>query len=404
MKQFTYKARTLDGKNVTGLVESLSADQAARTLQERKLLVLAVTEKHFFDWHNLAGGGLGQRVSAREVATFTRLLSTMMTTGLPLTDALSNLVFQAKGGYFKEVLRSVFHDVQSGVSLSVSMSRFPKAFDELYVNLVKAGEASGKVDDALGKLADTLEANLDFRAKVTGAMVYPMVIVVAMSAIGVFMITNIIPKISQVYQEFGAELPLPTKILIGLANILRNYTIVVVIIGVGVYFSIRSLRKNPLSDQMINDAFFKFPVMGQLNAEVTLAIICRTLGTLLGSGVAILDSLKIVSKIVGNNYFRAGLVEAAGFVEKGLPLSLALRRNPHFPVMMAQLVAIGEETGTLDQSLERLAKFYQTNAEQKVKTLTTLLEPLMILMMGGMVGGLALAVLLPMFNLVNVIK
>jgi type IV pilus assembly protein PilC len=328
----------------------------------------------------------------------------MMTTGLPLTDALSNLVFQAKGGYFKEVLRSVFHDVQSGVSLSVSMSRFPKAFDELYVNLVKAGEASGKVDDALGKLADTLEANLDFRAKVTGAMVYPMVIVVAMSAIGVFMITNIIPKISQVYQEFGAELPLPTKILIGLANILRNYTIVVVIIGVGVYFSIRSLRKNPLSDQMINDAFFKFPVMGQLNAEVTLAIICRTLGTLLGSGVAILDSLKIVSKIVGNNYFRAGLVEAAGFVEKGLPLSLALRRNPHFPVMMAQLVAIGEETGTLDQSLERLAKFYQTNAEQKVKTLTTLLEPLMILMMGGMVGGLALAVLLPMFNLVNVIK
>jgi type IV pilus assembly protein PilC len=274
----------------------------------------------------------------------------------------------------------------------------------LYVNLVKAGEASGKVDDALGKLADTLEANLDFRAKVTGAMVYPMVIVVAMSAIGVFMITNIIPKISQVYQEFGAELPLPTKILIGLANILRNYTIVVVIIGVGVYFSIRSLRKNPLSDQMINDAFFKFPVMGQLNAEVTLAIICRTLGTLLGSGVAILDSLKIVSKIVGNNYFRAGLVEAAGFVEKGLPLSLALRRNPHFPVMMAQLVAIGEETGTLDQSLERLAKFYQTNAEQKVKTLTTLLEPLMILMMGGMVGGLALAVLLPMFNLVNVIK
>jgi general secretion pathway protein F len=131
MKQFTYKARTLDGKNVTGLVESLSADQAARTLQERKLLVLTVTEKHFFDWHNLAGGGLGQRVSAREVATFTRLLSTMMTTGLPLTDALSNLVFQAKGGYFKEVLRSVFHDVQSGVSLSVSMSRFPKAFDEL---------------------------------------------------------------------------------------------------------------------------------------------------------------------------------------------------------------------------------------------------------------------------------
>lgn len=404
MKQFEYRARTSDGKTVSGLVESLTKDQAARTLQERKLMVLDVAEKQFFNWQSLLSGGVGRGVSGREVATFTRLLSTMMGTGLPLTEALSNLVTQARGGYFKEVLQSVMHDVQSGVALSVAMSRFPKAFDELYVNLVKAGEASGKVDEALGRLADTLESNLDFKSKVTGAMIYPAVIVVAMSAIGVFMITSIIPKIADVYREFGADLPLPTRVLIGISDVLRNYTLIVVVFGVIIYFSIKSLRKNPVSDQMINDAMFKIPVFGSLNGEVTLAIICRTLGTLLGSGVAILDSLKIVAKTVGNNHFRAGLAEATVYVEKGLPLSLAIRRNPHFPLMISQLIAIGEETGTLDQSLDRLAKFYQTGAEEKVKAMTTLLEPMMILMMGGMVGGLALAVLLPMFNLVNVIK
>jgi len=204
MKQFEYKAKGPDGKNVTGLVEGLTVDQAAKTLQERKLMVLDVREKKMFTLDALLSGGIGKRVSGREVATFTRLLSTMMSTGLPLTDALSNLSVQADNGYFREVLQSVLHDIQSGVSLSTAMARFPKVFDELYVNLVKAGEASGKVDETLGKLADTLESNLDFKSKIKGAMIYPAVVTVAMGAIGIFMITNIIPKIAEVYKEFGA--------------------------------------------------------------------------------------------------------------------------------------------------------------------------------------------------------
>jgi type IV pilus assembly protein PilC len=404
MKQFEYKAKGPDGKNVTGLVEGLTVDQAAKTLQERKLMVLDVREKKMFTLDALLSGGIGKRVSGREVATFTRLLSTMMSTGLPLTDALSNLSVQADNGYFREVLQSVLHDIQSGVSLSTAMARFPKVFDELYVNLVKAGEASGKVDETLGKLADTLESNLDFKSKIKGAMIYPAVVTVAMGAIGIFMITNIIPKIAEVYKEFGAELPGPTRILIGISNILKNYTLIVVIVIALIYYTINILKKNPVSERIINNFMFKMPIFGALDVQVVLALICRTLGTLLGSGVAILDSIRIVSKTVANNHFREGLLEAATYVEKGLPLSQAIKRNPHFPIMITQLVAIGEETGTLDKSLERLAKFYQDGAEQKVKALTTLLEPMMILMMGLMVAGLALAVLLPMFNLVNVIK
>lgn len=403
MKQFIYKVRDVKGATSEGLIESSTVEQAAKTLQERKFLIINLSEKNSFNWKIILDKFLAGKVSEREIATFTRLLATMLGTGLPLTDAISNLLAQTKNKKFQEVLQTILHDVQSGVSLSESMKR-SKIFNDLYINLVKAGEASGKMEEALSRLAETMESNLDFHGKITGAMVYPIVIVIAMMGIGVFMITSIIPKIASVYKEFGADLPLPTRILITISDFMTHYTVWVFIFAVGAFFTVRAIRKNPELDFKINNAMLKFPVFGALNAEVSLAIICRTLATLLASGVAILDALKIVAKTMANDHFRSGLNEAAGYVEKGVPLSVAFKRNPNFPVMMAQLMAIGEETGTADQSLERLAKFYQDSAERKVKILTTLLEPMMILLMGGMVAGLALAVLLPMFNLVNVIK
>ena len=404
MKQFTYKARDKSGTNSTGIIESVSIEQAAKTLQEKHLLVIDLLEKNTFSLETVLGKLKSNKVSEREVAQFTRLLSTMLGTGLPLTDALSNLVAQTRPGYFRETLQTAYHDVQSGTSLSESMNHYPSVFNNLYVSLVKAGEASGKVDQALGNLADTLESNLDFKSKVTGAMIYPAVVVVAMGAIGIFMITNIIPKIAEVYKEFGADLPMPTRVLIGISDFITNYTVILFIVIGLVYYMYRTLRKNSVSDYLLNNMAYKIPVFGALSQEVSLAIINRTLGTLLSSGVAILDALKIVANTVDNNYYRSGLLEVCNFVEKGVPLSLAIKRDPVFPLMMSQLIAIGEETGTIDQSLARLAGFYQESAERKVKALTTLLEPIMIMLMGGMVAGLALAVLLPMFNLISVIK
>lgn len=405
MLQFNYKAKDKDGKTLSGVVESLNSASAAKTLQEHGLLVISVYEKRSLSLNSLQNFLPGaKRVSGQEIATFTRLVSTMLKAGLPLIDALSNLVLQIKNTYFREVVRSILQDVQGGTSLSVAMKRYPNVFNNLYVSLVASGEASGKLDETMERLAEMLEADLDFKGKIKGAMIYPAIVVVAMSAVGVFMITTIIPKIAEVYEDFGAELPLPTRILIGISDIIRNYTIVVVIVLVLLYIGYRIFRKNPASDLMINNFFLSVPIIGQMNSEVELTIMTRTLGTLINSGVSILDALRIVSTAMDNNKYRLGLETATQTVEKGLPFSSAIRRNPDFAPIVSQLCAIGEETGTLGDSLNRLAKYYQESSERKVKGLTVALEPLMILIMGGMVGGLAVAVLLPMFNLVNVIK
>ena len=403
MKQFTYKALDKDGKSFSGTIEALGEKQAARVLQERGLTVVFLREKADFQKKILAFLKFDNRVSARSVAVFTRLLATMLSTGLPLVDALSNLSLQ-ESGYFREVIRSIQNDVQSGVSLSESMSRFPEVFTSLYVNLVKAGEASGKVSEVLNKLADTLEADLDFKAKVKGALMYPAIICSAMGGIGIFMMTTIIPQIASVYRDFNADLPLPTKIMIGLSLALKNYFVVFLFVLGLLFVGYKILRRNPVSDALINNFSYRVPIFGPLSSDVALAILNRTLGTLLGSGVAIIDALKIVSSTMGNDYYRSGIEGATRSVEKGMPLSQTIRHNPVFPLMMAQLTAIGEETGTLDQSLMRLAQFYEGSAERSVKTVTTAIEPIMILIMGVAVGGLAISVLLPMFNLVNVVN
>jgi type IV pilus assembly protein PilC len=402
MKQFTYKAREKSGNPVTGTIESVSESAAAKTLQSRGLFVLSIVEKRQFSL-----GGFFKKlngVSEQDVAVFTRLLATMLSTGLPLTDALTDLTMQFRAPYFREIIQSLLRDVQSGTSLSEAMTRFPLVFNNLYINLMKAGEASGKVDEALQRLAETLEEQLDFKAKIKGAMTYPVIVTTATLAISIFMLTTIIPKIASVYKDYGSSLPLPTRVLIGFSDILTNYWwLWIGVIGLIVFF-FRTIRKNPVGEYSTNNLLLRMPVFGKMNEEVAYTILCKTLGTLIASGVAILDAIKIVAAIMDNNYIRGGLISASRAVEKGLPFSLALKRDGTFPQMMVQLVAIGEETGTLDQSFLRVAKFYQDSAERRVKTLTTALEPFLLLLMGVMVGGLAIAVLLPMFNLVNVVK
>lgn len=402
MKQYIYKAREKNGTPVTGAIESVSEAAAAKTLQSRSLFVVSLVEKREFSITALFKKFNG--VSEQDVAIFTRLLATMLSTGLPLTDSLTDLVMQFKSPYFREVIQSLLRDVQSGTSLSEAMTRFPLVFNNLYINLMRAGEASGKVDEALQRLSETLEEQLDFKGKIKGAMVYPAIVTTATVGISIFMLTTIIPKIASVYSEYGSALPTPTRVLIGISNGITGFWWLWAILIVLVVFFVRAIRKNPTGEYATNNLILRMPVFGPMNEEVSYTILCRTLGTLIASGVAILDSIKIVAQIMDNNFIRAGLMAASRSVEKGLPLSLALRRDGNFPQMIVQLVAIGEETGTLDQSFLRVAKFYQESAERRVKTLTTALEPFLLLLMGLMVGGLAISVLLPMFNLVNVVK
>lgn len=405
MKQYSYKVIDEGGKEHAGLVESVDEGKAARALQDRGWLVVNISEKREFGWGGFSSlTGLKNQVSDQELATMTRLLSTMLSTGLPLTEALVDLAIQTKGTYFSEVIRSIESDVRSGMSMSTAMGRFPKVFSNLYVNLVKSGEASGKVSETLEKLAEMLETTMDFKNRVKGAMVYPSIVVTAMIGISVLMLTTVIPKISAVYKDYGATLPLPTRILMGLSDLVSNYFILIVLFGVAVYTFVSILRKNQTSDYLINNFMYGLPIFGQIQVNIMLTVMSQTLGTLLGSGVSIIDAISIVAKTMGNDYYRSGLEAAQKQVEKGLPFSLAIARDQTFPLMMSQLLAIGEETGTIDQSLLRLSSYYRELAERQTKTLTTALEPAMILVMGVMVGGLAVAALLPMFNLGNVIR
>lgn len=404
MQVFKYKAKDNRGKTVNGLVEAADSLAAAATLREHGLLIISIAAKGA---DISVAGGLKRfsGVGGGERALFTRLLATMLTAGLPLTDALVNLQTQTGNAKLREVIKNMVRDIEGGISLSAAMSKNGEVFPEVYISLVKSGEASGKLDKSLERMADTLEKEQEFKGKVKGAMIYPIIVVLMMALISVTMMIVVIPKISDVYKQFGADLPLPTKILIGMSDFLSNYLLFLGLGIVGLFFLFQYVRKtNKAFDYAFSNLAFKFPIFGKLNQEVTLGLMSRVLGALVESGISILDGMKIVAETMGNNQYRYSLGKASKDVEKGFSLSQSLRVHSIYPSIMFQMIAIGEETGTLDQSLNRLAWFFETNAERKVKALTTALEPVLILFMGMGVAGLAIAILLPMFNLVNVIK
>jgi type IV pilus assembly protein PilC len=360
-----------------------------------------LSEKSSFSLDNILP--FRKTVSDQDIASFTRHLSTMLETGLPLTDALADLESQPNQK-FSEVVTNIRKEVMGGSSLSAAMEKYPKIFKPMYLSMVKAGEASGQVDKSLGRLADTLEKAIEFKAKVKGALIYPIIVVIAMIGVGTLMMIFVIPTLSEVYKSFDAELPLPTRILIGISDFTRNYWYLTIMAAVAAILGFRAVKQTKSGEYAINNLILNLPVFGELNREVIFATLTRTMGTLVGAGIAIMEAIRISKEVIGNNIYKETMDEAARQVEKGFPFSLALRNAELYPPIFSQMVAIGEETGTMDKSLERLANFFEGNAERKIKNLTTALEPVLIIILGIAVAGLAIAILLPMFNLVNVIK
>jgi type IV pilus assembly protein PilC len=403
MAIFEYLAKDQRGQTIKGKTEAPDTKRAVKLLREQNLTIISLSPK------GAGGGVLGslkklQGVGTRDKATFTRLFSTMMATGLPITQALSNLVAQTENPRFIEVLSEVLRDVEGGASLSTALSRHRDVFDEIYISLVKTGEAAGNLDKTLTRLAETLEKDREFKGKIKGALLYPVIVAIAMVGVGALMMVVVIPKISAVYEEANAALPLPTQMLIGFSNILRSSGMFLVAGLLGFFVFIRFFKKTKQGEVLFGDLSFKIPVFGELDRQVALTSLVRTLGVLVGSGIAILDALRLTAETLGHNVFRRGLEAAVSQVEKGLPLSIVLQANKDFPPIVGQMVTVGEETGTLDEILGRLSAYFETEAEYQIKNLTTALEPFIIILMGVAVAGLAAAVILPLFNLVNVIK
>ncbi len=398
MPIYTYIVKDPAGRNLTGTVEAPNPTLAGDILRERRYVVVSLIEKK--------GGGFIEQIVSRfrgvtigEKTVFARQLATMVSSGLPLTNALEILREQAASERMKEVLNYMIGDVQGGSSLAKSMAKYPDVFNRVTVSLVEAGEASGKLDVLLSQLADNMEKERDFQSKTRGALIYPVVIGVAMVGVFIIMMVFVVPRLTALYEDIGAELPLPTKILIGISNLLvGGWWVVLAFLGLFGYGAYRYLQTERGKYQLA-EFTFKFPVFGRLNKQSELARFSRTLGLLIGAGIPITQALEIVAAAMGNILYRDAILAAEQQVEKGVPLSVPIKGDPNFDPLVAQMIAVGEETGKMDEVLDKVAAFFEGQAEQSVKNLSTALEPIILVLLGVMVGGLVLSIITPIYNL-----
>jgi len=399
MKQFNYKARDQEGQLHTGLIEAASEKQAARVLRERHLLITLLKLKKESFINELRAGVLG-KISFTDKVNFTRQLATMINAGLNITKALRILQEQANPAMSK-LVGEVLNQVESGNSLNKAMSAHPKVFDEVYIALVRAGEEAGVLDKILSRLAENLEADKEFKSKIKGAMIYPIIIVVGMLGVASIMLVFVIPKLTVLFDEFQADLPMSTKILIGLSDFLTKFWYLALLLIGGLVVGVPQALKNPTIHYQYDRLFFKVPIIGPLRLKSMMADFARTLSLLIGAGVLVVDALNIVKDSLGSPLYQEAVGATARQVQKGYPMAAALADTNIFPSILPQMIAVGEETGKTDEVLQKIADFFSQEAEQAVKNLTTAIEPLIMILLGLGVGFMVIAVIMPIYTLTS---
>ncbi len=398
MKIFRYKVRNSQGDASTGTLEASDEKQAASVLRSKGLLVTELSPADELSVEALFSSF--QKPKADEIANFTRQLSTMISSGLPLVDALRILKNQSAPS-LKVVVDKILTEVEGGSTLADAMLSGGEIFSSVYIALVKAGEAAGVLDTVLKKLADNLDKQREFRSKTKGALLYPEIILVAMIAISILMMVLVVPKLTSMYKDFGAELPLPTQILMGISNFFVNYWYIAGALGFGGFILFKNWVKTEVGGLIVEQLMFKLPIYGKLKKDLILTEFARTVSILLAAGISILDALNIVADTLGSKVFGTQVKQAAVFVEKGITLSEAVGRIEEFPPILAQMISVGEETGKLDEVLAKLAAYYESESEIKVKAMTTAIEPIIMVIMGIGVGFLVIAVIMPIYNLTS---
>jgi type IV pilus assembly protein PilC len=395
MPQYTYTARAANGELKSATIDAPSRDDVIKQLRQLKLNVVKIDEGTA---NRKKRGG---SIKMRDVVIFTRQFSTMINAGLPLVQALDILAQQSENPALKDVTRQVVFDVESGNTLADAMRKHPRAFSELYVNMVAAGEAGGILDTILMRLAVFMEKNDALVRKVKGAMIYPGVIIsVAAIAITVLLIF-VIPTFQTMFASANIALPLPTRIVIGLSHGLKSYWYLVLGAAVGTYFSIRGYYRTPGGKLNIDKLLLKMPVLGDVLRKSAVSRFTRTLGTLISSGVSILDGLEITAKTSGNRVIQDAIMESRSSIAGGDTIAAPLKKSAVFPPMVISMIAVGEQTGGLDEMLTKIADFYDEEVDAAVSGLLALMEPVMIVFLGVVVGGMVIAMYLPIFDMVN---
>lgn len=398
MPIFKYIAKNKRGENIKGKVEAASKMQAVSTLFSRDLFVIDVTslgqETGFFSKI------FKPKVKFAELVNFTRQLATMINAGLPLANALSILEEEGEDEIAK-LTGNLLKDVESGLSFSDALQKYPDNFSRIYVQLVRAGEAGGVLDEVLERLAITLEKDKDFKAKTKSAMIYPVIILIAMLAVGAVMMIAVIPKLTEMYDDFGAELPGMTKALMAVSGFMVKFWWLMLLLGVAAGAALRSYKKTKKGELAIDRWLLKLPIFGKMRQKIILTDFTRTLSLLLGAGVSLLESINIVANAIDNAVYREELAEAAKQVEKGTSLSMAISRYQDFPSILHQMMSVGEETGKLDEILEKLAEYFEKESEYAVKNMTTAMEPLIMIVLAVGVGFMVVAIIMPIYSLTS---
>lgn len=404
MALYKFRAKDQTGKTIAGEVEVADEKTLVGTLRKQNLIPIEIAQqggKTSLSLSSLHIGIPGRGVPSSELVGFTRQLSTMVSAGLPLTDALVILERQTRSQAFSRIIGEIVADVEGGTSLSASLGKHPKVFNTVYIKLVEAGETGGVLDKVLARLADTLEKDREFKTKTKGAFIYPIIVVSVMIIVVALMMIFVIPKLTGLYSELGAKLPLPTKILIAVSKFTSSFWWLLLLLVIGSGVGLKFFAASKVGSDLISAFVLRIPIWGKIKKNLVLAEFTRTLGLLIGTGIPIIVALKVVAGLLTSKAYKEGIEYAIERVERGSSLYQPLSQNQAFPPIVGQMLRIGEETGKMDEVLGRLAIYFENEGENSIRNLTTALEPVILVILGIGVGALVLSIILPIYNLTS---
>lgn len=395
VQRYRYRARTPEGKVVSGVVEASNLESAKKALQQNKLTPLSLeVPRTLVEFVPFFG-----RIRLSQRSVFARQLSTMLEAGLTLTQSLRLLIRQQPANRYRAVLESLLVDLQEGFSFSSSLAKFPDVFDAVFVSVIRAGEATGKLELVLKQLADNLENDVRVRNKIIGAMVYPAFVVMAMIGAAVVVLVTVIPRLRSIFLEAGANLPWTTQLLIAMSDFVTQQWYIAVTLVFAVVGGLSVYRRSEAGHRFLSQFVLRIPIFGTIVKESSMSRFARLLSMLLSAGVPLLEGLKLIQSTYTNRVYQRAFQLLSSEVERGVPMSAPIQDNPVFPLVVGQMVAVGEQTGKLDEVMEKLARYYDDVVQVRVNTINSLIEPVMIIILGGGVLFLTYAVLFPIYSI-----
>lgn len=402
MATFSYTVRNKEQKVLNGNIEGPSREDVVKSLLDQGLTPVSITETTKTSF--AATLTRLSTIPVTEKVLFSQELATLVNAGVPISQALGILEKQTKNARFRATINELAKDVDGGLTLSGALEKHPRIFSKLFISMVKSGEIGGTLDEALTRLAEQMNKDRELNSKIKGAMIYPTVIFVAMVGAMIFMMVTIIPKLQSMFDELGGKLPASTQSLIFLSKMFTSYGLVTAGVAAAVFFGFTYLEKNLIPFRhAIHTFILKVPVIGVLTTKINVARITRTLGSLVSSGVGVVEALDIVADSTENLLFKEAIVKASDKVKNGSTIAETLKLYKVFPILVPQMIAVGEETGSLDVILKKVADFYDSEVENITRNLTTLLEPLIMILIGLMVGYFIVAIITPIYTMTDMI-